>query len=154
MFYRGLSSCLLELIDVCKATQTPDGKNLFNELLIHLASDFNRMPRANGSGSDHGFNGASTTLISGAIQGLKITGNIAINPGASFPNVASYPGTWGFAAPFQGTFMSGRKVNAGNLASTISTILRIPSPSPNDPSLVVESSGNIATLAEPTRNVP
>lgn len=85
-FYRCFLNCLEELIIALKT------KGQFKDTLIHIGSEFNRNPRTDGSGSDHGFNGSSTLLISGMIKKTLVVGNITRD------NQGEYQGTWGLAA--------------------------------------------------------
>lgn len=85
-YYRAILNCTEELVSALKA------KNLFDKTLIQFGSEFSRNPRANGSGSDHGFKGSSVLLISGMIAKTTVVGNIKSD---TSPN---YLGTWGLAA--------------------------------------------------------
>lgn len=97
MYYLAFSSCLLELINTLEA------KNLFKDTLIYWSSEFNRSPRTDGSGADHGAPGAHVNLISGRINGFKLIGNIYRNgAGASTNYKKDYEGTWGVGAPVDG----------------------------------------------------
>ncbi|MCK6597301.1 MAG: hypothetical protein L6Q37_02970 [Bdellovibrionaceae bacterium] len=133
--YRGLSAGLLELVDVLKAS-TVDGKNLFDETVIHLTSDFNRSPRRDGTGSDHGYWAHHTSVISGAFSGNGpvVTGNILVkNAGPrGTDNVTSGSsfGTWGAAAPVR--FGSEKEtVMLKHVTASIAHLLRLePNPWP------------------------
>jgi hypothetical protein len=118
--YHCYATCLHELVTVLKS------KNLFESTLIHTTTDFNRIPRVNGSGADHGFSGSSTSLITGRITQPIVVGNIAQN--------GLGRGTWGEAA--NNTSLGERKINLGNVASTICSIFELPTPAINDSSLV------------------
>lgn len=84
-YYRGILTCLEELIVVLK------NKNLFDKTLIHIGSEFNRIPRIDGSGSDHGPTGSGCLLISGMIKQTTVVGNIKDTP------TGTYAGSWGEA---------------------------------------------------------
>jgi hypothetical protein len=130
-YFRAVGACLLELTNTLKATRHNSGGTLFDETVIHVAGDFNRSPRIDGSGSDHGFNGSSAMVLSGALSGMQLTGNMYADAGPVF--YPSYGGTWGFAAGMG--YLGGRTMTIGNIASTICDLLRVPSPTPNDSSL-------------------
>jgi hypothetical protein len=121
--YHCYATCLHELMSVLKA------KKLYDQTLIHTTTDFNRIPRTNGSGSDHGYNGCATSVFSGRITQPIVTGNIAQG--------ANSVGTWGAAAA--NSSLGDRKINLGNVASTICSIFELPSPAKNDSSLVALS---------------
>ena len=118
--FHAYATCLHEFMTVLKA------KNIYDQTLIHTTSDFNRIPRNNGSGSDHGFNGCSTSVFSGRIKQTMVVGNIVQN--------GTTRGTWGEAA--NNTSLGERKINLGNVASTICSIFDLPTPAKNDSSLV------------------
>lgn len=88
-FYRAFLTCLVEFVDQLKTA------NKFDKTMIHIASEFNRKPRPDGSGSDHGSGGSGTSLISGMFNSFQMTGNIRVNSVES-----SYPGSWGDAATY------------------------------------------------------
>lgn len=121
--YHCYATCLHELMSVLKA------KKIYDQTLIHTTTDFNRVPRTNGSGSDHGYFGCATSVFSGRITGTTVVGNIAQNEGSR--------GTWGAAA--SNSSLGDRKINLGNVASTICSIFELPSPAKNDSSLIALS---------------
>lgn len=118
--FHSYATCLHEFMTVLK------DKNIYDQTLIHTTSDFNRIPRTNGSGSDHGFNGCSTSVFTGRIKQTMVVGNILQN--------GTTRGTWGEAA--NNTSLGERKINLGNVASTICSIFDLPTPAKNDASLV------------------
>ncbi len=122
--YRCLSACLYELISVLKA------KNLFSETVIHITSEFNRIPRQEG-GTDHAPEATVNTIISGAIDKPYVLGNILNRTDR---------GCYGVAAPVK---VDGASVNlgVGHSTSTIAALLRVASPSKNNSSLLLEKSG-------------
>lgn len=111
LYYRSFLSCLAEFVDFLKA------KNIFDKSVIHLASEFNRIPRNDGSGSDHGVSGSGTTLISGKFNKPEVIGNISKNDPLQ-------RGTWGHAAPYS---LAGenRPINVNDVARTITTMLGV-----------------------------
>lgn len=118
--YHAYATCLNELMLVLKE------KNIYDQTLIHTTSDFNRIPRNDGSGADHGFNGCATSVFSGRITQTTVVGNIAYN--------GTSRGTWGQAA--DNNSLGDRMINLGNVASTICSIFELPTPAKNDSSLV------------------
>lgn len=130
--FRGYSAALLELIDVLKNT-TIDGKNLFSETVIQTTGEFARSARFNGSGSDHGYWGQTTSIISGAFtNGPVLTGNILVNDTGPKKNQTStnynYKGTWGASCSVQ--FGSEKQsVSLKHVNASIANVLRI-SPNP------------------------
>ena len=112
LYYRAMLGCLHEL------TRTLNINRMMDKTLIHIATEFNRAPRTNGSGADHGVSGSNTTLISGMIKGPFVIGNIKRNSGSS-----NYAGTWGVAAPFQ-LDAEVRPIKVNDIARTISSMLR------------------------------
>lgn len=114
-YYRGLLGCLGEFVQVLK------NQNRFNKTLIHIASEFGRCPRKDGSGSDHGPQGSNATLISGAIPRMSLIGNI-VKAGMPAPSV--YSGTWGVAAGYavQGTT---RPIHVNDVAATMASLMGV-----------------------------
>lgn len=132
-YFRGFSSCLLELIDQMKLQKLTAGRSYFDAAVIQVGSEFNRSPNAAGTTSDHGWQAASTTLISGKIKGPSVIGNIyaqAVNPTTQ----KIYPGTWGHAAPNKE--LAGKQIEAGHVANTVAKLLGAQGPSSLHASLV------------------
>lgn len=118
-----LSSCLYELISMLKS------KNMFEDTVIDLCGEFGRMPKTDGSGSDHSAEANSNTLISGSIDGTHVIGNIS---NEFEKRKTTYKGTWGAYASNEKVGLLGQ----GHFASTIATLLDLPSPVTAVPSLV------------------
>ncbi len=142
-YYRAISACLNELISKLKATKTGSG-TLFDKTMIAVSSEFNRIPRADGSGSDHGFEGSNYTIFSGMVEGLQVVGNIKVAAGTA-------RGTWGLAAPMPE--IGGREAIMGNVASTVSNLLEIKTPTPNDSSFTVKENGKAKLVITSLKNV-
>lgn len=119
-FYRALAAGLLELIDRLKE------RKLFGKTMIHLTSEFGRLPRNTGGGSDHGFDSMVSSLITGALtSGPMVVGNIRRSgSGGQHPPV--YSGTFGFRAP---TLVAGQEtmLNPAHVAATIAELMGYPS---------------------------
>lgn len=136
LLYRGVSACLYEFIKNRKnAAKGYD----FKDMVIKLAGDFNRSPRVDGSGSDHGFQAQVSTLFSGVIDANtpKVIGRVykdANTPGLNLvgPN---YKGSWGVGAPIN--IEAGPvTLTPGHVHSTVCAFLGIPSPANNNVSLL------------------
>ncbi len=142
-FYRAFASCLYELIGVLKQ------KNLFNDSIIQLSSEFNRAARTAGHGSDHGYRGCGTSLYSGMFEtgeGPLVIGNVSNNK-----NGGGYAGTWGIGATVPE--MGNRVVTIGNLMSTVTGLAGHESPTKNDAPLLKMSNGKLVNLAGRPKNV-
>lgn len=113
IFYRALSACLLELTEQLKSV----GK--FDSTVIDVSGEFNRNPRNDRSGSDHGYLGASMALYSGLVQSPIVLGNIFNDRGGN------YSGTWGEGAPVTGL---NTQLDIGHWGSTIAQLIGVPSP--------------------------
>ncbi|MEQ1875998.1 MAG: hypothetical protein ABL958_05085 [Bdellovibrionia bacterium] len=153
VYFRALSACLLELVTVLKAT-TRDGKSVFDETVIHIGSEFSRIGRNDGGGSDHGWTGASTSILSGAIKQPLVVGNIynQFDPSSPFYSVrATYDGTWGEGAPV--IELGNRNLNPGHVAATLADLLRVARPLKNELPVLSETSGGIISLIGDGRNV-
>ena len=130
-YYRALSACINELIKKLKEKKLGAG-NLFDKTVIAITSEFNRNPRMDGSGCDHGFEGSNYTVFSGMVEELSVAGNIKVNDGNRL-------GTWGVAAGMPE--LGGRVAIIGNAASTVANMLELKSPTPNDASYTFKENG-------------
>lgn len=140
-YYRAFAGCLLELQKQLKA------KGMYDNSVIHVSGDFNRSARVNGSGSDHGWKGSNASVFSGKVAGAEVLGNIkGENPSGS------RGGGWGVAAGMKE--LGGRDMIIGNVASSITTMLGVPSPTPNDMSLLgLNAQGKVVNYAKKPENV-
>lgn len=111
VFYRGLLTAVTELVHTLKQ------KALFDKTIIHISSEFNRIPRADGSGSDHGVGGGSATLMSGLFNEVAFIGNI--KKGSETGN---NPGTWGLAADWEFEDGSKRPIKVNDIARSITAM--------------------------------
>jgi len=138
LYYRCHAACLLELISQLQT------KNLFENVVIRNGSEFNRSPRGNGTGSDHGFEAASMAFYSGSIRGPCIIGNIQAQ------GRTNYPGSWGIRAPVgsNNPNLNGVYLNFGHTLSTIATMLKVPSPITSRDPLVTETVNGIVPAIE------
>jgi hypothetical protein len=137
---RAYSACVYELVQVLKA------KNLFNQTIIQLSSDFSRCPREEGGispGSDHAGNCSYTQIINGEIEGPSVTGNIYDIDTSR--NQETYPGTYGSAAPVEGI---GHAIQLGNVNVTLSNLLGI-KPNTSDSGLLFKQNGKWKSIYSP-----
>ncbi len=126
-FYHAFTSLLNEFVITLKK------EKLFDNSLIHITSEFDRTPRKDLSGSDHGYQGHTSTLIGGQFKGTYCLGNIFKSyddPSALHPG----NGIWGAGAPIKE--LDDRTISYRNISSTICHLLKIKSITPEDKSLV------------------
>lgn len=142
-YYRALSACLYELIAQLNSKGIGGGRTLFDKTVIAVNSEFNRLPRNDGSGADHGWRGSNFTLFSGMVPELTIAGNIHTDGDGR--------GTWGHGAPL--TELGGREAIIGNAASTVATLLEIKTPTPNDQSFAYKEGGKAKLSIKSLKNV-
>ncbi len=141
--FKSISSCLAEF------KLNLEGKSLYDKTFIHLASEFDRDPRADCSGSEHGWNGHISSFYSGSIKGLKVVGNIFTqSPGDSY---YTKNGTWGQGAPVKEN--GNRPISYGNIASSLANVLNIESPSPNDRPLFERKAGKVNSFINEVKNI-
>ncbi len=143
-FYRAISACLYELITVLKNTDD----NLFNRTAINVISEFSRNTMSGGGETGHGFKGVPFSIFNGKIKKAAVIGNIGYEYSNSNP--VHSRGLWGAAASMQS--MGNRPLNAGNVASTIASIIGVPSPSPNNISLVSVENDEIKPIITEREN--
>ena len=145
-FYRAQSACLNEFINQLKNTSIGQGQTLFDRCAVTVTSDFNRSARMDGSGSDHGWQGSSYTILSGMIPTTTVVGNITqFSPGTK------YSGMWGLSGSM--AEFNNRPGNIGNVASTLATILEFKSPTPNDQPYVYKKDGKIYPAVGKPKNI-
>ena len=134
------SACLLELIDRLKEA------GIFSETVIVSGGEFSRSTKTDGSGSDHGYLGGSSSIYSGALTGPMVLGNILIDD----PSDHRYRGTWGQSAPVSEL---GKTIDLGHWSSTIAQLLRVPSPITASKSLLMEKDSSFVPIIEKARQV-
>lgn len=142
-YYRAISACLNELMSRLKETKTSGG-NLFDKTVIAVTSDFNRLPRLDGSGADHGWEGSNYTVFSGMFDELKVVGNVKKTDSGN-------RGTWGLAGGL--TEIGGREAIIGNVATTVSNLLELKTPTPNDTSFTAKEKGKAKLVITSVKNV-
>ncbi len=147
-FYRCILACMLELRKALKA------KNMYDKTLFHFSSEFSRTPQKDMAGSDHGFNSASTSFISGRITpaGAGLVGNI--HKESDNANEKSlYPGTWGKSAPTKFNDGKSRRIINDDIVSTICEIMQVPKIGTKGQSLVKNDNGVVSLLVKEKKNV-
>jgi len=146
-FYLGFSAALLELTDRLKQTKV-DNTNLFNETVIHIASEFEREPVLNQfSGTDHNYRAGAVSMISGMVNGPLLVGNIY-----SDTTDDSRRGTRGDSAPMES--LGGKKIDHRNVLSTLSEMLRVERITSRAKSLVEVKNGQVTGVIEKPLNLP
>ncbi|MCO6429372.1 MAG: DUF1501 domain-containing protein [Deltaproteobacteria bacterium] len=132
--YRGISACLLELIEQLKAA----GK--WEETVIRWGGEFTRNARTDMTGADHGFRGACYKHFSGAFKGPLVVGNLTND------------GRLGWGAG--GTVPElGRRANLVDLAILLAHLLRVPPPFTSEPTVVTNTSNGFVSRIGKSRHV-
>ena len=147
-FYRCMLACMLELRKALQA------KNIYDKTLFHFSSEFSRTPQKNMAGSDHGFNSASTSFISGMIAptGGGLVGNIH-KQSADVKERDLYPGTWGKSAPTKFNDGKSRHIINDDVVSTVCEFMQIPKIGTKGQSLVSNDNGKFSLLVKEKKNV-
>jgi hypothetical protein len=143
-YYRAVSACLFELIGNLKSAPAGNGRSIFDQTVMTVTSEFNRLPRTDASGADHGWQGSNFTIFSGMVDKLTVVGNVKTTDG-------SKRGTWGLAAPLDE--LNGREAIIGNAASTVAAMTEVKSPTPNDQSFVYKEKGKVRLAVKSVKNV-
>ncbi len=135
--YLALTGCIDSFINFLKT------EKIFDKSLIHLVSEFEREPSNTFIGSEHGFNGHTSSFISGAIKEFTVLGNIYKKaPSTMFPD----SGTWGAGAPLKS--LDNRTMAYGNIAASISKVMGIPNVAINNQPLFELKDGVITPLID------
>ena len=144
-YYRAIAACIYELIQNLKGGTNP-ARNRFKDTVITLTSEFNRIPIASGSGSDHGNAGSNYTLFTGMTDQLQVYGDVHT------PN--KNVGTWGAGAPVPE--FGGQVAVIGNAVSSVCSLLDLPTPTPNNVPFVKkdESGKAVGTIKRRPLNAP
>lgn len=112
-YYRGISAGILEFAGQLKKVKIGNS-DLWSETLLHVVSEFGRSARADGSGSDHGFNQMISSVFGGCInEGPFVVGNVLVG------------GAQGLAAAIDGYNQKGMPTPA-MMASTVASLMRVP----------------------------
>jgi hypothetical protein len=134
IFYLSFSSMLLELVDSLKKIKLDNGNTLFQDTLIHLTAEYDRIPNHDLAMSEHNEKAHVSTFFSGSIENFHVTGNIS-------------KGT--DKGPERGTYGNGA-VNEGDeffsydhITSTISEFFNVPTLTKRKKSLIEMKAGKI-----------
>ncbi len=149
MFYRGFSSCLLELIDKLKAAPAKNSSGtLFDETVVQYATEFDRYPTDLGAGLSHNSSAYVTSLFSGIIPEPMVLGNVLVGrkTGGIYP-----AGTLGNAAPIP--TLPNKVITINNISSTLSEMLGVPRIVPRAAALVKVENNRLSSTIEPGRNI-
>jgi hypothetical protein len=137
-YYRAVSACTFELTKQLKVMKK------FDDSVIHISRDHGRNARADGAGSDDGgYTAHSTLLLNGKIKSPQMIGNIKGSGNSS--------GSWGVSAPL--IDLGNRYVGLGNIATTVTNILGVESPSSNDQGLLKNEGGELVSIQRSVKNV-
>lgn len=116
-----------------------EGIGEFDKSVIQLSGDFNRSAKYSGGGSDHGWMGSNTTVLSGMVKDHIVLGN------CKGRTSGGYKGSWGEAAGLD--FLEGSTMAMGHVSTSIATMLDCETTSDNNPSLVQkDSSGTVTAI--------
>jgi hypothetical protein len=137
-YYRAIASCLYEFKNQLASKKvSASGDTLFDRSVLTITSEFSRDAKDDGSGSDHGYQGAAFSILSGMIKKPMVFGDIKEDSG-----IKGKTCTWGYGAPMSA--FSGQPPAIGNAASTVTTLLGLPQINKNNPSFVNLESGKAA----------
>jgi hypothetical protein len=141
LFYRAFLGCLTEYVAALKS------RGLFDRTVLHVSAEFNRTPKSDGSGADHGYMAGNTTLISGMIKENGVVGNITK---ASLSD--TYKGTFGVAAPY---VLDGfnRPIQVNDVARTITSMLGVKDIVTNGRALLAPKDGKWILRKAEAKNV-
>ena len=144
LYYRIMSACMLGLIDGLKSTPYK-GSNMFNHTVIRSGGEFGRLPKKDSSGSDHAPWSSNTMLLSGMIKKPIVAGQIR-KDGASVEG--GFRGIYGGSYGAGGSLKHGETATTGHVVSSIATMLDVPAPSANHPTLLVKDQDGSVSLNE------
>lgn len=145
LFWHNFSACLLEFVQTLKDGSTPEF-NFFDNIVIHIASEFDRaIPTSDGKSLHHG-NANPTSILSGMVQGYQIVGNVRVNSGFYGNDCTS-----GDAAPVEE--LNNKLLLTENVLSSITTILGGEELSRRHPSILWVDDGQIKTTLGKPKNV-
>ncbi len=132
VMFRAISSCLYEM----KKFLSTESKGFkFDETVIRLNGEFSRSPKSDGSGADHGWQATTTFIYSGMVEKPEIVGRIVKDGLTNGFHSRAYEGSWGCGSKLNINGIDDY-LTQGNVISSISAMLGIPSPANNSPSLI------------------
>ena len=121
LYFKAVAASLLEFREFLKSHSDING-NFFDQTLIHLTSEFERAPRKDYGGTDHGWRGHTSTFISGMVKNFEVVGNIT----ARSKHVdLEKPMTWGECGDIESLE---RELSYNDIVTSIASVLGIDSP--------------------------
>jgi hypothetical protein len=145
LYWQCFSACMMEFVQTMKDHSTVDD-NIFAEMVIHLASEFDRAIPTEDGKTNHLESANPTSLISGMIDDYKVIGNILVN--------SKYNGnacTLGEAAPVKE--FKNQIVQTEHVLSSITTILGGRELSFRHPALLKLKNNRIVTAFKAPKNI-
>lgn len=142
MFYRGLVPCLDHFKNELKSISVGDHKNLFDKTLIHLCSEFERIPTEHESGTEHNHRSHTSSFLSGSIKKFNISGNVRIGN-----DIHGTIGTAGFVDKFQ------REASPADIYQSICSVMKIESPVPRAHSFLEWKGDEIVSSLNELKNI-
>ncbi len=149
-YYYAYATCLNELISSFKATKLKRG-NLFDETVIQLTAEFERLPNYYHDGSKHNELAHVSSFFSGIIKGPQVLGNIFTGHQKYDDPESRDLGTVGFSAPV--AELGNRPIGISNLSSSISKMLRVPAIVKRAPSIIDVKNNTVTSKIEKAKNV-
>lgn len=145
MYWHNFSACLLEFVQTLKDHSTTD-YNFFDNIVIHIASEFDRaIPTSDGKSLHHG-NANPTSILSGMVHGYQMVGNIRVNSGFYGNDCTS-----GDAAPVKE--LGNNLLLTENVLSSITAILGGEDLSYQHPRILWVDGGQIKTKLGKPKNI-
>ncbi len=141
MFYKGLVPCLDRLKTELRSVPV-ENKTLFDKTLIHLCSEFERIPNDDESGTEHNHRSHTSSFISGSIKKFQICGNIRIGN-----NETGTIGTTGYVDQL------GRHAAPTDVYQSVAEIIGVKSPIPRAEALMKWDGDEIVTNLKELKNV-
>jgi hypothetical protein len=121
LYFRAVAACLNDFIERLKAMPSASG-SMFDETVIHLTAEFERCPRGDLGGTEHGWKGHTSTVLSGRVPKLEVIGNIH----ASVTEEGwKDRGTWGHGAPLDET---GLVISYNDIVCSLADVLEVRTP--------------------------
>lgn len=130
------------------AFQQALGPTLWNNTILHVSSEFDRVPRSDLFGTEHAPDSNVHSLFSGAFNKFRLVGNVKAQ---GRPSDLLFNGTFG-AAGIVSTAAGSKILNLEHAAATICHLLRVKNPT-RATTLVEESPSGMALTVEKPKNV-
>lgn len=142
LYFKCTTGCLIRLKNELSKVKLTTGKTLFDNTLIHITSEFERVPRLDGSGSDHNDHGHTSSFISGSISKFQIQGNIEVNSDGQ--------GTIGTAAKVK---HFGRRLAPKDIYRSVCEVMKVKCPIPRTVALLKWDKGKVVASFDELKNV-